>query len=349
MNKIVELLIDWDNLDIEELGVEIMSLVEKPAIQIGWQAFSEVDVEDFQTKVLELCRTSEFGTIYDPHTFKVLDLSTEEFVDVQDALDGLAALDKLGNMLPDTEGEIMYRYTGRLKANSRLFCASMIGLNKMYTAVELATMGNIARGISSSLYPGVSTVSMDNTVNGGIGEWKGGPNCGHYWQKLEVFPSGVVRDLGRADGDMGTTMSSLPNNGYRMSWSFSEDDQMIITGPAMVPNQYIVRKDDDGIPFHVFFSEDTVRKIAQKFLAKQEQHNTDINHNEEITTENTLLESWIVEDSKMDKSTSLGYDLPKGSWMVSYKINNQDTWNKIKNGELNGYSVQGQFLEKQIK
>ena len=349
MNKIVELLIDWDNLDIEELGVEIMSLVEKPAIQIGWQAFSEVDVEDFQTKVLELCRTSEFGTIYDPHTFKVLDLSTEEFVDVQDALDGLAALDKLGNMLPDTEGEIMYRYTGRLKANSRLFCASMIGLNKMYTAVELATMGNIARGISSSLYPGVSTVSMDDTVNGGIGEWKGGPNCGHYWQKLEVFPSGVVRDLGRADGDMGTTMSSLPNNGYRMSWSFSDDEQMIITGPCMVPNQYIVRKDDDGIPFHVFFSEDTVRKIAQKFLAKQEQHNTDINHNEEITTENTLLESWIVEDSKMDKSTSLGYDLPKGSWMVSYKINNKDTWNKIKNGELNGYSVQGQFLEKQIK
>jgi len=349
MNKIVELFIDWENVDIEELGVEIMSLVEKPAIQIGWQAFNEVDVEDFQTKVLDLCRTVEFGTIYDPNTLTVLDLSTEEFVDVQDALDGLAALDKLGNMLPDTEGEIMYRYAGRLKANTRLFCASMIGLNKMYTAVELATMGNIARGISSSLYPGSSTVSADGTVNGGIGEWKGGPNCGHYWQKLEVFPTGVVRDLGRATGDMGTTMSSLPNDGYRMSWSFSEDDKMIITGPAMVPNQYIVRKDDDGIPFHVFFSEDTVKKIAQKFLAKQEQHNTDINHNEEITTENTLLESWIVEDSKMDKSAILGYDLPKGTWMVSYKINNQETWNKIKNGELNGYSVQGQFLEKQIK
>jgi len=27
------------------------------------------------------------------------------------------------------------------------------------------------------------------------------------------------------------------------------------------------------------------------------------------------------------------------------KINNKDTWNKIKAGELNGFSVEGSFLE----
>ncbi|MCP3698863.1 MAG: hypothetical protein GY920_09970, partial [Aliivibrio sp.] len=32
-----------------------------------------------------------------------------------------------------------------------------------------------------------------------------------------------------------------------------------------------------------------------------------------------------------------------------YKINNKDTWNKIKNGELNGYSIAGNFIEKAIK
>ena len=40
MNKIVELLIDWDEMDFSELGVDIMSLVSEPAIGISWQKFA---------------------------------------------------------------------------------------------------------------------------------------------------------------------------------------------------------------------------------------------------------------------------------------------------------------------
>ena len=64
-----------------------------------------------------------------------------------------------------------------------------------------------------------------------------------------------------------------------------------------------------------------------------------------VTTENTLLESWIVEDPEMDKSKTLGFNVPEGSWMVSYKINNQETWNKIKDGTINGFSIAGNFIE----
>ena len=40
MNKIVELLIDWDEMNFEDLGVSIMSLVSEPAIGIAWQKFA---------------------------------------------------------------------------------------------------------------------------------------------------------------------------------------------------------------------------------------------------------------------------------------------------------------------
>ena len=40
IGKIVELLIDWDDMQFEDLGVEVMSLVDKPAIGISWQAFA---------------------------------------------------------------------------------------------------------------------------------------------------------------------------------------------------------------------------------------------------------------------------------------------------------------------
>ena len=132
-------------------------------------------------------------------------------------------------------------------------------------------------------------------------------------------------------------------------WNFSDDDKMIITGPAMTPSILIPRKDADGNTFHVYFSEETIEKISQKFLEENKQHRTDVNHDDNVVEDNTLLESWIVQDPEMDKSKTLGFDVPKGTWMVSYKINDKDTWNKIKNGDLNGYSITGNFIEKAAK
>ena len=38
-------------------------------------------------------------------------------------------------------------------------------------------------------------------------------------------------------------------------------------------------------------------------------------------------------------------DLPKGTWMTKMKINNKDIWDKVKSGELRGFSVSGYFEE----
>ena len=158
---------------------------------------------------------------------------------------------------------------------------------------------------------------------------------------------------GRANGDAGR-VASASNNYWRypgtfQQFAFSEDDERVVVGRAMIPDQLILHKDENGMPFHVFFSKDTVEKIAEKFFEYNKQNNTDINHDDEITTQNTLLESWIVDNPEMDKAKSLGFNVPEGTWMTSYKINDEETWQKIKNGELNGYSIAGNFIEKATK
>ena len=151
---------------------------------------------------------------------------------------------------------------------------------------------------------------------------------------------------GRAGQD-----ANASNNYWRYpgTFAFSQDDEQIVVGPAMIPQILIPRRDTMGNLFHVFFSKETIKEIAEKFMKEQKLHNTDINHNDDVVQENTLLESWIVEDPQKDKSAVYGFDVPKGTWMTSYKINNSDTWQKIKNGELNGYSIAGNFIEKAIK
>ena len=342
MNKIVELIINMEEFEFEDLGVEILSLVDKPAIEVNWMAFSE-ERDDFEEHVLKIA--SEVGEPMNPEDVIYLDGSKAEFATVSDYLQGARALDALEGLDPSTPAQLRYRYAG--PAGQRTFCATLKALNRTYSREDITRMNRFNPGFGAN-----------GTASYSVFEYKGGPNCRHYWEELVQFNNGtknVLISLGPAIGDAGQSNNSddrspagsVSNNAYLMSkaWSFSSDDEMIVTGPAMIPNALIPRKDEMGNLFHVYFSKETVKNIAKKFLQDNNAHNTDINHDDNVVTENTLLESWIVENPDMDKSTALGFNVPEGTWMTSYKINNEETWQKIKAGELNGFSVTGNFLE----
>ena len=342
MNKIVELIINMEEFEFEDLGVEILSLVDKPAIEVNWMAFSE-ERDDFEEHVLKIA--SEVGEPMNPEDVIYLDGSKAEFATVSDYLQGARALDALEGLDPSTPAQLRYRYAG--PAGQRTFCATLKALNRTYSREDITRMNRFNPGFGAN-----------GTASYSVFEYKGGPNCRHYWEELVQFNNGtknVLISLGPAEGEAGQSNNSddrspagsVANNAYLMSkaWSFSSDDEMIVTGPAMIPNALIPRKDEMGNLFHVYFSKETVKNIAKKFLQDNNTHNTDINHDDNVVTENTLLESWIVENPDMDKSTALGFNVPEGTWMTSYKINNEETWQKIKAGELNGFSVTGNFLE----
>jgi len=123
-------------------------------------------------------------------------------------------------------------------------------------------------------------------------------------------------------------------------------DQQIITGPALIPNKKILRKNKEDF-FQVFMSEETIKDTAIKFFEFNNQKNTTLDHESEVQ-DTVYFESWIIEDPKNDKSNFLGFkDLTKGTWMVSLKVNNTELWDKIKNGKFYGFSIEG-FYNKEI-
>lgn len=125
----------------------------------------------------------------------------------------------------------------------------------------------------------------------------------------------------------------------------ADDEKRIVLGPAMIPNLKIFRKDALGNPYYVFFSADTIKMIADKYMRNKYTDNNDEMHNGKPVKDVYVYESWIKE-SYEDKSNKFGYQhLPIGTWFVSMKIRNNDTWNKVKKGELKGFSVSGYFEE----
>jgi len=122
------------------------------------------------------------------------------------------------------------------------------------------------------------------------------------------------------------------------------EEQRIIVGPVLIPDMKITRSSEADGEYEIFFSADTVRKVAHLYLKRNNQSNTTVQHEGGIIEGCTVVESWIVE-SKMDKSVHLGYQLPSGTWMAAMKVEDDSIWNKVKSGELKGYSIEGMFTE----
>ena len=54
-------------------------------------------------------------------------------------------------------------------------------------------------------------------------------------------------------------------------------------------------------------------------------------------------------DKDNDKANALGFDVPKGTWMVTYKVNDEELWNQIKDGTVRGFSIEGYFIQELIE
>jgi len=141
-------------------------------------------------------------------------------------------------------------------------------------------------------------------------------------------------------------LRSIENAKFKnQRFEIESEEKRIVVGPAMIPNLRIFRKDKQGNPYHVFFTEETIRMIAEKYMRFKYIDNNDTNHDGKANKDVYVIESWIKEDDQ-DKSSKYGYEeLPIGTWFVSMKVKNDDVWKKIKEGKLRGYSVSGYFEE----
>ena len=124
-----------------------------------------------------------------------------------------------------------------------------------------------------------------------------------------------------------------------------DNDKRLIIGLALVPNKPILRKDKDNQDFYIYFKEGTIRKTAELFLKRANQNNTTLEH-ATPADKCTVIESWMVEDTKMDKTAFYGIEAPIGSWAVAMKIDSDSIWNEfIKTGVLKGFSIEGMFSD----
>ena len=125
-----------------------------------------------------------------------------------------------------------------------------------------------------------------------------------------------------------------------------DEEKRMLISPALIPNKNIVRYDaNTDSEYYVWFSKETVRKASELYLKHNNHHKATYEHQERVSGVLTV-ESWIIEDPKMDKANIYGFQLKKGTWMVKMKIDNEELWQDIKSKKIRGLSIEGYFADK---
>ena len=164
------------------------------------------------------------------------------------------------------------------------------------------------------------------------------------------------------DGDsLGLTAISLVDSPAIMeNWVAFSKQQMIwmsnaekreVIAPLLIPDQLILRRAEDGSLYYIRWKRETILQAAEKYIANgwfnnftymhPTFYNKDMKYEDALEKDIYMLRLWTIEDAANDDAnTKYGFHLPEGTLMCHFKVHNRKLWQKIKNKEVMGCSIE---------
>lgn len=129
-------------------------------------------------------------------------------------------------------------------------------------------------------------------------------------------------------------------------FSIDNEEKRIVSGPLMVADLPIYRRDENMGEYYAVFDSDTIMQIVQKFFRNKYNTNVNLMHEASQAVDGVFMfESFIINRDRGINPPS-GFDgLTNGSWFGSYKVENDQVWSEIKAGTFKGFSVEGPFIQ----
>lgn len=136
-------------------------------------------------------------------------------------------------------------------------------------------------------------------------------------------------------------LGELEEQASDMKFSIQDSEQRIVTGPLMIADLPIYRRDEDE-EYYVSFSAAEIKKIVQRFFKKGYQSKVNVEHATPVEGV-FMFESYIIDREKGIMPPKGFEDVSNGSWFGSFKVDNDKIWNEVKAGTFKGFSVEGLF------
>ena len=128
-----------------------------------------------------------------------------------------------------------------------------------------------------------------------------------------------------------------------IKFAIQDEEKRIVTGAAMIADLPIYRRDDIRGEYYVVFDKESIFKIAKKWARGNKYDAVNAHHRTPIMDGVSLFESYIIDRERGVMPPKGFEEVADGSWFVSYLVDNDDVWARVKEGEFKGFSVEGVF------
>ena len=126
-------------------------------------------------------------------------------------------------------------------------------------------------------------------------------------------------------------------------FSVADEDKRLVYGVIMRADFPIYRKDEQMGEFYIIYKADTIRQMAEKYLADGKCNNINLMHQDGSDVDGVQMVQYFIKDSAMGVCPA-GFDnISDGSLFGEFHITNDEVWAKVKDGTYKGFSLEGYF------
>lgn len=127
------------------------------------------------------------------------------------------------------------------------------------------------------------------------------------------------------------------------AYAVQDEEKHLVLGVVMRADFPIYRRDADGFEYYIIYKADTIRTMAEKYLAENRQNIVSLMHEDGSDVGGVQMVQYFIKDSAAGVVPS-GFDgIADGSLFAEFHVTNEDVWKDIKEGTYKGFSLEGVF------
>lgn len=128
-----------------------------------------------------------------------------------------------------------------------------------------------------------------------------------------------------------------------LMYEVADEEKRLVRGVVMRADFPIFRRDKEMGEYYIIYKADTIRQMAEKYLAESRQNNINLMHDADSDVDGVQMVQFFIKDSAAGVSPANFDEIADGSLFGEFHVTNDEVWDQIKNGTYKGFSLEGVF------
>lgn len=124
-------------------------------------------------------------------------------------------------------------------------------------------------------------------------------------------------------------------------YSVADEEKRLVYGVVMRADFPIYRRDERFGEYYIIYKPETIRLMAEKYLADGLQNETSTMHQTDV--DGVQMVQYFLKDSSRGVAPAGFDDIADGSLFAEFHILNDEVWAAVKSGDYRGFSLEGYF------